>query len=341
MSETTLKNGLIMRPAVMDDAPTVLALLHEVSMRLVGEIEDTLDDVQGEWSTPHFSLERNTRLVFDPAGRLVGYGVIYDLVNPDAPFIDVYNHPDLWGSDDVIEPALFAWVEGRVLENADKVNPDTRLAMRGFAHTTDERYRASLEKAGLEPIRHSFRMVIDLDAPPDVPPLPEGITLRVVQEGDDWRPILEAIRDIWRDHWGYVERPFEVHYERWHHQWEKYYRPGWWLLAMDGDTIAGICLNEDNFNDDETWGWVSTLGVKRQYRRQGLAMAMLKRAFALFYETGRRHAGLGVDASSLTGATKLYEAAGMRVGMSYTMHEKILRPGFDPSTSELDEQQAS
>jgi len=53
-------------------------------------------------------------------------------------------------------------------------------------------------------------------------------------------------------------------------------------------------------------------------------MALLRHAFGAFYARGYRGAGLGVDAESLTGATRLYERAGMRVTEQYETHEKML-----------------
>jgi hypothetical protein len=45
--------------------------------------------------------------------------------------------------------------------------------------------------------------------------------------------------------------------------------------------------------------------------------------------------GLGVDADSLTGATRLYEKAGMRVERRYELWEKELRPGIESATQSL------
>ncbi|MCX6049182.1 MAG: GNAT family N-acetyltransferase, partial [Chloroflexi bacterium] len=75
--------------------------------------------------------------------------------------------------------------------------------------------------------------------------------------------------------------------------------------------------------------WVSDLGVRRPWRRQGLALALLHHAFGEFYRRGIKKVGLGVDASSLTGATKLYEKAGMSVFRQHDSYEKELRSGKD------------
>jgi hypothetical protein len=64
-------------------------------------------------------------------------------------------------------------------------------------------------------------------------------------------------------------------------------------------------------------------------------MALLLHSFNEFYRRGSRKAGLGVDASSLTGATRLYERAGMHVARQYDSYQKELRPGREPSTETL------
>jgi ribosomal protein S18 acetylase RimI-like enzyme len=104
---------------------------------------------------------------------------------------------------------------------------------------------------------------------------------------------------------------------------------------MDGNEIAGICLCRPVDAEDSESGWVNELGVRRAWRKQGLGFVLLKHAFAAFYARGQKRAALGVDASSLTNATRLYERAGMRVVRQFDQFEKELRPGLEISTQKL------
>jgi ribosomal protein S18 acetylase RimI-like enzyme len=79
-------------------------------------------------------------------------------------------------------------------------------------------------------------------------------------------------------------------------------------------------------------GWVNSLGVRRPWRRKGVAEALLYHAFAELRRRGRTGVSLGVDASSLTGATRLYEKVGMREIRQTIFFEKELRPGADLAT---------
>ena len=57
--------------------------------------------------------------------------------------------------------------------------------------------------------------------------------------------------------------------------------------------------------------------------------------FMEFWKRGIPKAGLSVGGSSLTGATRLYERAGMTVHSTYEACEKELRPGRELSKQPL------
>jgi hypothetical protein len=67
-------------------------------------------------------------------------------------------------------------------------------------------------------------------------------------------------------------------------------------------------------------------------------VALLHQAFTELYDRGKHRVGLGVDAESITGATKLYEKVGMRSDpvREVTIFEKEIRPGVDLTTQVLE-----
>jgi mycothiol synthase len=338
MQRHTLPNGYTTRAATEADAPAVLALQQDTSLAIVGEIEETLDDILNVWQEPGFDVQRQTQVVIHPDGRLIGYGVV-DFFRPEAPELDVYLHTSEQQQDRWTMPYLFDWAEQIAHESLHKVSPEIRVVLHAYTHAEDAFYSGELRKTGLALVRHAFRMDIRFDegTPPAAPIWPEGYELKVIYDRADWPTVYEVYRDGWRDHFGYVERPAEDNYPLWIHHWERSFVPGTWYVAMDGQEMVGICLCEPTHNDDETFGWVSILTVRRAYRRKGLAMALLQTAFHDLYHKGRRRIGLGVDAMSLTGATRLYERAGMRVDIQVDLYEKELRPGIDVLTREAGE----
>ena len=62
-------------------------------------------------------------------------------------------------------------------------------------------------------------------------------------------------------------------------------------------------------------------------------MALLRQAAITFQQRGLDRMVLGVDAESPTGATRLYERAGMHLTQRHATYLKELRPGraFDES----------
>ena len=72
--------------------------------------------------------------------------------------------------------------------------------------------------------------------------------------------------------------------------------------------------------------------MRRPWRRRGLARALLHHSFGELRRRGQARIGLDVDAESLTGATQLYEQAGMRTFRNTIFFAKELRPGADLTT---------
>ena len=81
--------------------------------------------------------------------------------------------------------------------------------------------------------------------------------------------------------------------------------------------------------------YVSQVAIVPQFRKRGLAEAMLLHCFGEFWRRGRHVITLFVDASSLTGATRLYEKVGMRPDRTWANFQKVLREGRDLATSSV------
>lgn len=98
------------------------------------------------------------------------------------------------------------------------------------------------------------------------------------------------------------------------------YDPTLWLLAKAGGQPVGALTGH-------VWGdrgWVDDLGVLAPCRGRGAGAALLRRSFAIFAGRGVRRVILNVDAGNTTGATALYERAGMRVINRWDVWERPL-----------------
>ncbi len=335
----TLPAGYLSRAARMDDLDSVIETINAATRDLIGADKYNLNDYKIEWELPAFNPETDTRLVFAPDGQVAGIYEFWDLIEPHIRFV-------IWGR---VHPAyegkgvgshLLAWAEQRALRSLEKSPPGARVVLQAFVPSIITNADPLFVAHGFRLIRHSLRMVIDLDAPPAAPNFPDGINVRTMRTGEEaW--VLQAVRDAFKDHWGHVETPFEEDYQRWMHriQNDDRFDASLWFLALADDQIAGISLCRSSSFDDPDMGWVNTLGVRRPWRRQGLGLALLEHSFGEFYRRGITRVGLGVDAQNLTGALRLYTKAGMRSDprFQHSIYEKELRPGMDLTTQSLED----
>ncbi len=324
----TLPKVLLVRTPRMDDLQAVYELVRDCDLADNGIEDFTLEDFRSAWQEPDFDLASDGWVVVTPEGRLVGYA---DTMHRSHARIYAFMrvHPDYRGLG--IEKYLLHMAEERAQRHIAEAAPGVRVSLGvGISHN-DQASGRLLEEEGYVHIRSSWRMGIEMDQPPPEPVWPDGISVRTFIPGEE-RAVFEMIDEAFQDHWGHMPGVFE--------QWEHWmikrgnFDPTLWFLAVDGDTLAGgaLCSDEKELGV----GWVSQLAVRRPWRRKGLAMALLLQAFGEFYRRGIHKVGLGVDSQNLTGATRLYQRAGMHVVLQYDTYEKELRAGQELSTQSID-----
>jgi mycothiol synthase len=321
IEESFLDSNLSLRPAHWADLDAVAQLIYDVC-EADGDVTvaTTPDDLANSWKNEGFSLERDAFLVETHDGHIVGYeeffhakGQYHDL-NADG-----YIHPKFRGLG--IGTTLLRTVEARAREEMKLAEPDLRVFIRSTIDNKDELGHTVLKSEGYFPIRYHWRMEIKLQEAPPVVLFPNGIELRPFAKDEHAIAVWQADNEAFRDHWG----SHESTYQEWSH-W-KFDKSGFdstlWMIAWDGDQVAGYSQNRFRMGI----GWIGTLGVRRPWRKKGLGLALLQHSFGEFYKRGITTIGLGVDASNPTGATRLYQRAGMYTASEYVTYEKELRAG--------------
>jgi mycothiol synthase len=261
-------------------------------------------------TAPSADPDRNARLALSQSGSIVGTAMLDEIGDGKGKF-----WLDIRAADQDAAEALVDWAESRCKE---RVEASARVF--AGAWSAGDAVTAALRTRDFQRVRHSLRMTIDVSHEVPAPDWPDGISVRTLELGDE-RAVYEAHMETFADSWEH-ERMDYPEWSHWHLDATRY-DPVLSFLAFAGDELAGISLCRE---DDVLAGvgWVSILGVRRAWRRRGLAAALLRCSFRAFADRDCRRVVLGVDGTSLTGAERLYERVGMAVADRFEIYEKTL-----------------
>ncbi len=316
----------LVRAPRLDDLNAVVEMLLASDMDEWGEPDTSVEEVRSEWQSIGFNLETDAWVVVDSSGRIVGYASVRD--RGDGRIMSFAKvHPDFRGLG--IATHLLQLTEARAKEHIPLVQPDARVTLSTHISHVNEGAGLLLASRGYKYVRSTWAMAIEMEQAPPEPEWPEGITLRSFIPGQDDYAVFLAVDEAFQDHWGHTTGNFE----RWRdfHLDREDFDPALCFVAYCGDEIAGVSLCGYYLG----MGIVDTLGVRRPWRRKGLGMALLLHSFGEFYRRSNHKVVLGVDSQNLTGATRLYERAGMHIELQYDTYEKELRAGVELSTRSL------
>ena len=339
MEEITLPEQYTVRPATMDDAGAVCALINEVNIIKGYPSKGGVDELRADWQEPGFTLEDSSLIIEDEDGKILAYASIWDVAaTPVRPWCPWTLHDDYYGTE--LQDYVLNWLEQKAHRVIEKCPPDAKIVMQTNALKGYDKRVAALEDTGFSHKRNFYRMLIEMDEAPPQAKLPDNIEIRGMRFPDEIEAMAAAIEVGFKDHWGFVEEPLEEAIKFWTHYTEtdKLFDPAIYFLAIDtknGD-IAGLALCRIEQVGKPDTAYVEELAVLPDYRRQGLALAMLHHAFGEFYKRGRKKVALHVDASSLTGATRLYGKAGMKPVETWMNFQKLIRDGIELSTTSLE-----
>ncbi|HEY0416233.1 MAG TPA: GNAT family N-acetyltransferase [Gaiellaceae bacterium] len=294
-------SSFLLRHPRPEDAEPVTELIRRLDEALAGASDFTLADLQDEWRK--LPPNRDAWVVVD-GDVVVGYGTVDDRGDARA---DGYVHPDHFGRG---VGALL--VESLEAELRRRGSPFVRNA----TLLADERGGRLLRSRGYREVRRFWNMRIELTEEPVPPAPPAGCAIETLDVADA-EAFHAAYEDAFADHWAHVRRPFDA-WRRDHMEGPHYAPELWRLVRCDGEIAAGAFGVWDRSGAAE----VARLFTRRPWRRRGLADALLRDAFSLFWRGGRRVVSLGVDATSTTGANVLYERAGMHVHWGAVVFEK-------------------
>lgn len=309
--ETSLGNLTFGRPG-KDDAGRVLELLLRCDIAESGEPDSDLEDIQHDWG--QIDLERDAWLALDPQGALTGYAAVLPW-GSDVRY-DFYVDPS-WETADLGRALLALCQERGPVFAAEREDRDDAVARTFVAHR-NKRDLATVKDAGFRPGRFYFQMQIDTSPGMPEPAWPPGLAVRTFKSGQDDRATYELIQAAF-DQPGRKRPPFD--------EWRDFmvrseiFDPNLWFLVVAGEQMVGAALCFPYSSQ----GWVRQLGVAKEWRRKGIASALLGHVFVEFGKRGFDKVGLSVE-SKRPDAHLFYRRVGMRQVRQY---DEFLKPLHD------------
>jgi ribosomal protein S18 acetylase RimI-like enzyme len=154
--------------------------------------------------------------------------------------------------------------------------------------------------------------------------LPDGIEVRPVRDEDTYK-IWRASVEAFRDHWGFSEPKDKefISYKE-----SKYFQPDLWQVAWDGDEVVSSVMNfiEHDYNEKNKSkrGWTENISTRREWRRRGIARALIVRSMHMHKAKGMTEVALGVDTKNPNGALRLYQSLGYEKDKTHITYRKAM-----------------
>jgi mycothiol synthase len=308
------RRGYTLRHPRPSEARDVQSVLDAAETADCGESRCHETSVATEWMDPARHLDADWWVV-EFGGNVVAVAWVSPDHEGDA-IADHYVHPDHRGL------GLGELLLDTIVRRTGELSQDEEREVRRvvvWCEDTDVVRREALERRGWTPAgRRFFEMAADLRSPSSPSSPPSGIDLRRFRPGLDEGPVYAADQEAFAEHFLFTPHSFE--------EWRLRHleRPGadvaLWRLAWDGEELAGFVTAAEL--DDG--GVIGDLAVRRPWRGRGIGRALLGVAFAALRERGQTVVRLYVDERNVTGAVRVYEAAGMHAARHFDVLEKSL-----------------
>ena len=293
------------------DFPKMLAVIDAAAAADGDETSTTVEDIKNDYQHLTNSDPEKDMIFAEVDGQVVAYSRVAWMTeeNPEKTIYShfIHIHPE-WRNRG-IEKAMIQWCEDRLTTIAKQQPQRNPCFFQTFSNDLKPELSKILEDLDYQPIRYFFEMSRPLENLPEAD-LPEDVEVRPVLE-QDIHKIWEASVEAFRDHWGFAE-PSEEDFDG--YKKSKYFQPELWQVAWHGDKVVGSILNyiDHDYNQkyDKKRGWTEEITTHRDWRRKGIAGALIVRSMKMHKAKGMEEVALGVDTNNLTGALRLYQRLG-------------------------------
>jgi GNAT superfamily N-acetyltransferase len=320
--QTPPQLGITWRPIGISDAARVSELFNAAA-----EFDDTPERISPETMAHDLTawepLDRRS-IVGEMDGETIAYGGVY-FREADSEelrvYVSSYLHPE--HRHRAIEEPLVDWTIATGEEVLAETTATKRYVCAWLYKKLANRARM-YEQRGFFAVRHWWEMERLLSTEVAVSP-EDGFS--VVPWVDTHSiPVRMVHNAAFVDHWGSVPMDEDA--------WRKRmlqspgFRPDLSFVAVADGELIGYAYNEVYEEDWESAGrseaWIGALGVLRDWRKKGVATALLSKSMQAMRRSELDAAMIGVDSSSPSRAQHLYRSVGFRTTITGTTWQREL-----------------
>ena len=311
------------------DLAAIASLINTCHIADNLDIRTSVTELQEEFASPRFNINRDLQLWKDDRGNLVAIAEFWH--DPPAPnetqvlgslYFDI--HPQSRGES--LESAIMDWAKQRLR----RIGQEFALPLILQTGCRDQLTvrRDLLVRAGFIPERYFFQLKRSLQTPLPEQPIPAGWKVRCVRGKSDAEAWVEMFNQSFVDHWNYSPLTIEEYH---YYLTLSDYEP---TLDLVIETSTGklvtFCYSsidrERNQRLGHQEGHVCLLGTRRGYRRQGLARALLIAGLKRLHSKGMDTVTIGVDSQNPNGAVALYTSIGFTEDFRSTVYQQEVTP---------------
>ena len=303
-----------LRPMKEEDLESIVGLIQKC--REVDSIETipTAEQLHFQFKTPGIDVAGNSFVLESVSGEIKAMLFTIPLPGQDQTIVqmNVLVHPSFRKGE--LETLLLHFA----LDHAKRRSSEGGYsAIYQCSCRSDQlHFRELYEANGFVPIRYFHTLERNLNDPIEPGDVAHDIRIRPVDIKSEARAFHLTLQEAFQDHFNPMNFSLEQT-EHWAASPE--FRSDLILMAFqlqDGVEIepAAVCMNhlrtEYNRQHNVLEGEVNALGVRREFRRRGIARAILSDSLRLLKQEGMNTAILAVDSENPLGATQLYASVG-------------------------------